>query len=103
MLELWDICTECSSQNSQHLLFWHKERKCGGRTQKWAHGAQHVSFPPLQPVLVLRGWRGDTRWPMWDKALPEGPRRSAGMSVRRKDAQTPPLLCTARRGRVVTP
>lgn len=66
----------------------------------WGSACQ---LPPLQPVLVLRGWRGDTRWPMWDKALPEGPRRSAGMSVRRKDAQTPPLLCTARRGRVVTP
>lgn len=45
ILELWDICTECSSKNSQHLLFWHKERKRRGRIQKWAHGAQHVSLP----------------------------------------------------------
>lgn len=58
---------------------------------------------PLQAVLVLRGWRGDRRWHMWDKALPKGPRCSAGMSVRRKDAQTPPVLCTGQRGRVVTP
>lgn len=34
ILELWDICTECSSKNSQHLLFWHEERKRRGRMQK---------------------------------------------------------------------
>lgn len=61
--------------------------------KKRAHGAQ---LTPLQAELVLRGCRGDTRWAMQDKALPTGPQCSAGMSVRRKDAQTPRLLCTDR-------